>query len=602
MRSISTWLLLFTANIFFSYAIKAQSADAFRNKALLLKRVIQIQHYSPPAINDEFAARIFNGVIVRLNDDYTIMRPHQIKHLEQFKNNIDDELNGTGWQFVNELTKIYKEGLTSVRDSLAKNSKDVQAVSDIAELLANQEEIENDVFSIYLDVLANAFDPHTEYMPLAEKEQFESSLDTEGYYFGFALEENRDGNVEISRIMPGSPAWKSGDLNSGDVVLKVGVEGKEQVDVSQGGSTRLSEVLANAGTDKLVMTVKKADGTLKTTSFAREKITNEENIVRGFVLTGDKKIGYIYLPDFYTGHDGSTASCANDVAREIIKLKKENIDGLILDVRYNGGGSLQEALDMAGIFVDAGPLCMIKEKTGKVSSLKDMNRGTIYDGPMTLLLNGQSASASELLGAVLQDYNRAVIVGSPTFGKGSVQAIFPMDSTGNMTNMNVPGFVKITTSKFYRVNGTTTQNTGVIPDIRLPDIFDALNYKESALPFALPADTVAKNKYYAPLPALAVSDLGEKSSTRLGQSEAFISIKKYIDGIRQGKKIDSLVPVPKMFNSKYVVSNASFDNDVINASSYLAELNNRWLERIKKDIYVDEAYHILNDMLTTQPK
>ena len=602
MRVICLMLVLLSAFASIPYSTNAQSASEFRSNALLLKRTIELNHYSPPPINDEFGGRIFKGLIEKLNDEHTYLSPTQVQQLEKYRNTIDDELNGNGWDFVNNITQVYRKSLKSFHDSLLKNNGDLKQTRYIKNLLDNPGEVDLNVRAAFLDVLANAFDPHTEYMPMEEKQQFEASLDTEGYYFGFSLEENRNGEIAISRVMPGSPAWKSGDLNSGDIIVKIGVEGKTQVDVTADGRDEISSVLASAGTEKLVMTVKKADGTLKTTSFAREKISNEENIVRGFLLKGEKKIGYIYLPDFYTGHEGSNASCANDVANAIIKLKKENIDGLILDVRYNGGGSLQEALDMAGIFVDAGPLCMIKEKDGKVSSLKDVNRGTIYDGPMTLLLNGQSASASELLGAVLQDYNRAVIVGSPTFGKGSVQVIIPLDTTGNLLNMNVPGFVKVTTSKFYRVNGSTTQNHGVIPDIRLPDIFDALNYKESALPYALPSDEVPKNKYYKPLSPIRIAALADKSKSRVLLSEQFKEINRYISIIKSGTIKTGIPPSPSKIKFAYDVNNVAFDNDVINASQYLTELNSRWLERIGDDIYINEAYNILNDMIASQPK
>src|SRR5437762_8924227 len=162
---------------------------------------------------------------------------------------------------------------------------------------------------------------------------------------------------------------------------------------------------------------------------AKEKIETEDDIVKGYVLNGEKKIGYISLPDFYTiWEDESGSGCANDVAKEIVKLKKENIDGLILDVRYNGGGSLGEALQLTGIFIDEGPLLGEKDRNGKLVFLKDPNRGTIYDGPMVLMVNGQSASASEVLAAALQDYHRALIVGSSTYGKATMQEIFPMDT------------------------------------------------------------------------------------------------------------------------------------------------------------------------------
>src|SRR5688572_21233923 len=177
------------------------------------------------------------------------------------------------------------------------------------------------------------------------------------------------------------------------------------------------------------MKFKKTDATIKTVFLRKEKIENEENIVRGFVLKGEKKIGYILLPGFYTEWENeSGSSCANDVAKEIVKLKRENIEGLILDVRFNGGGSMGEAMELTGIFIDEGPLAGTKYRDGKVAFMKDPNRGQIYTGPMVLMVNGQSASASEMLAAALQDYNRAVIVGSNTFGKATMQQMMPLDT------------------------------------------------------------------------------------------------------------------------------------------------------------------------------
>ena len=264
---------------------------------------------------------------------------------------------------------------------------------------------------------------------------------------------------------------------------------------------------------RLVLKFRKKDGTTRIVLLRKEKIENEENIVKGFVLKGEKKIGYILLPAFYTEWENeSGSSCANDVAKEIVKLKKENIDGLILDVRYNGGGSLGEAMEMIGIFVDEGPLMGQKQKAEKVIYLKDPNRGTIYNGPMALMVNGQSASASEILAASLQDYNRALIVGSNTYGKATMQQMMLLDTMTNRPTQigNAKDIVKITTGKLYRLSGETAQMNGVSPDIVLPDAFDGLDYREKFSSFALPADKVAKNAYYKPLAALPVNELPEK--------------------------------------------------------------------------------------------
>lgn len=581
--------------------LSAQDTETFRIQALTLKRTIELNHYRPRTVDDDFSAQLYDRFLAHIDGDKHYLSASDLKTLATYRLTLDDELNGNGWEFLNKLLPLYKAALQKA-DSLAQRSKDGRFVQhEIRKTLHHPSGYENYVASLYCDAIANLFDPHTEYMPLEEKRDFETSLGKQGYYFGFSLQENEKGNTEIGRLVPGSPAWKCGDLNKGDIVTGIGWEGKESVDVSGLRAGEISDLLKSDDTARLRLTVKKQDGIEKTVSLIRAKIDNEENNVRGYVLKGNISVGYIYLPDFYTAYE-SYGSCANDVAKEIVKLKKEKIAGLILDIRYNGGGSLQEALDMAGIFIDAGPLVMMKERTGRIVSLKDPNRGTIYDGPMTVLVNGQSASASELLGAVLQDYHRAVIVGSTTFGKGSAQVILPVD-----TNTAVPitsrntqyGYVKVTTSKFYRVTGGTTQHAGVTPDIVLPDIFDGLNYHESALPSALPADTVRKNEYYTPLPDLPLTALAMKSKSRIDVDKNFAIIRKYSDLLKEGKSADSTIdfsPIRKV-TARYAVTVNAFDASMLKSDSYRDELTKQWIQKISSDKYVEESYNILNDLI-----
>jgi carboxyl-terminal processing protease len=590
MRRFRGVLSFIICILFFSATARSQSS-ATRSRMLILKRTIEQKHYSPTPVNDSFSVHLYERFIQRLNEDFTYLDIKELQNLTRFRTVLDDELNGNGWQFLDTITKVYKAALI----------KQKSTQPEVTSILERPSGYEQYIASLYGDVLANLFDPHTEYMPKEEKEEFESSLSTQGSFFGFALEENDSDQLEITRIMPGSPAWKTGELNAGDVIVSAGWEGKTPVDIKD-GAEELYKMLSVPGDQKLVVKVRKANGVETTTSLSREKMENEENNVRAYVLKGTKNIGYIYLPDFYTAMGGTGGSSANDVAKAVVKLKKENIEGLILDVRYNGGGSLVEALDMAGIFIDAGPLAMIREKDGKVMSLKDQNRGTIYSGPMTLLVNGQSASASELLGAVLQDYNRAIIIGSRSFGKGSAQQIFPLDTTGTLLNEPEYGFVKVTTGKFYRVDGRTTQFSGVSPDISLPDIFDGLDYHEGALPSALPADTIARNMYYKPLPAIPINELVGKSKSRVASNTQFTAIAKYV-AVMKTKSASDLKPLdPPPATKLYSVDINSFDAETVAGSAYYKEIDARWKNRISKDIYVEEAYNILSDLLTINPK
>ena len=482
------------------------------------------------------------------------------------------------------------------------------------------------VFQMYLDAIATGFDPHTNYFSKEGKEEFKESLSTEAISFGLALDENEKGQIVIDQLTPGGPAWKSGDLNEGDELLSLQWEGKEAVEMSGLTKEDAYEVLDQSINDRLVVKSRKSDGAVKFVFLRKEKIENEENIVKGFVLNGEKKIGYILLPSFYTQWENETgSSCANDVAKEIVKLKRENIDALILDVRYNGGGSLGEAMEMAGIFIDEGPLMGQKQKTGKVIYLKDPNRGTIYSGPMALMVNGQSASASEILAATLQDYNRAVIIGSKTFGKATMQQMMALDTITNKPGAitNAKDIVKITTGKLYRLNGETAQLNGVGPDIVLPDAFDGLDYREKFLPFALTSDKSEKNSYYKSLALLPVSELAKRSTDRIIADNDFLAIKKMAatikarrekteiislkaDGFEQWAKqneteLDFLKGNTSSISKKFTVDNHGLDKALLtNNSGYAKEINNEWLHNIAEDIYIQEAFFVLCDLINLQ--
>jgi carboxyl-terminal processing protease len=293
-------------------------------------------------------------------------------------------------------------------------------------------------------------------------------------------------------------------------------EGKESIDVSDATAGELYHILSTEGADRLTLGVRKADGTLKEVNLQKARVAGtpeeDDDKVQGFLLKGAKTIGYISLPAFYEDWENNKGvnGCANDVAKEIIKLKKENIGGLILDLRYNGGGSMNEAVQLSGLFIDAGPVGQVLSRDPKVYTLKDINRGTVWSGPLLVLVNGSSASASEMVAGTLQDYNRALIVGSPTYGKATAQVVLPMDTTVNLEQLDrrtvASSYLKVTISKLYRVNGSTAQMTGVKPDVLLPEPPGAGTEREADERFVLPPTPIAANKYYLPLPALPVAD------------------------------------------------------------------------------------------------
>ena len=491
-------------------------------------------------------------------------------------------------------------------------------IKNISRLLNHPAGYPDFIAEFYLDAIASGFDPHTNFFSPESKQQFKEDVSSEAYFFGIEFEENDKGQIVVEAITPGGPAWKSGEINKGDQLISLHWEGKE---VQYMETAELDEVLAvldRSTTDKLLFRFRKPDATMINVLLKKEKLENEENIVKGFILKAEKKAGYILLPGFYTEWESETgSSCANDVAKEILKLKKENIDGLILDVRYNGGGSLGETLEMAGIFLDEGPLIAEKTKDGKVINLKDPNRGIIYDGPLVIIVNGQSASASEELAAILQDYNRAVIVGSNTYGKATMQQVFPMDTLSNKlasmeTNKDA---VKITVAKLFRMDGQTAQLKGVMPDIIFPDAFDGLELGERYSKSALPADSVRKNNYYKPWPGLPVRELAKRSAARVVVNPDFVMVKNFSEEQKKNKltltiplNVDGYEAWARKFSfpdinfenkyaSEFTVENHTADKKLMENDTRTKEVNDAWLKNLAGDFYLEEAFRVLTDLI-----
>ena len=474
----------------------------------------------------------------------------------------------------------------------------------------------------YLNAIAWCYDPHSNYFNLKEKEEFNADVSAMEYSAGLSFSENEKGDKAIDFLQPGGSAWKSGQLHKGDVLIKVKVNGKEN-DIEDISEKEVAELLHNGGNTDVELTVRTAADEIKTVTLAQEKISSEEGIVKSYVIKGKNNIGYINLPGFYSREEEGAKEenfngCANDVSKEIIKLRKDNIGGLILDLRNNGGGSMWEAMQLAGIFIDAGPVASFKEKDGKVQFLKDPNRGTIYDGPLIVLINGASASASEFFSATLQDYNRALIVGGTTYGKGTAQEVFPLDTLKEDPNKKYEDFIKVTGGKFYRINGSTVQWKGVEPDIALPDIYADISFKEKANESALIPD-MSKAGNFKPLSALPINDLKIKSDERTSTNNYFKSMSAFSSFISTYKN-GSVIPLQwnaynlfmqkvkanfnmlnkdKMDNVKLIsAENNSFDKERFSLSGKEGrQTNDTYLKNINKDSEIAEACKIFDDWI-----
>ena len=495
-------------------------------------------------------------------------------------------------------------------------------------LLQSPTGIGNMIGIIYCQALAVCYDPHTAYFSPDEKAAFENLLGNQPVSYGLALSQDDEGHARIGHLEPGGPAFQSGSLSEGDRITAVRWDDKQPIDVSDASAPELNRILSTEGGDKLVLDIKKSDGTTRQVSLHKQKLVaaatdDEEDRVKGFLLKGTKTIGYIQLPAFYEDWESNKGvnGCANDVAKEIIKLRKEGIGALVLDLRYNGGGSMEEAVALAGLFIDAGPVGQVKDRDGKVHTLKDVNRGTVWDGPLLVLVNGGSASASEMVAGTLQDYNRALIVGSPTFGKATAQIVLPMDTTINLATLDprteASSYLKVTVSKLYRINGTTAQFSGVRPDIILPEPPDARERREADQPFALPPTPIDANKYYRALSPLPIAD-EQAIAGKVTASMPFF--KHAAETARPAKKqwqsyslnlqdlvrekqtanreeTASATDTTEEKNTVYTVANPSYETQRLEADKLVKEMNEERKKTVLYDPYLIVAYQLAAGMI-----
>ncbi len=493
----------------------------------------------------------------------------------------------------------------------------------------------NDRFEVYINAFANLFDPHTEYFSPKEKEDFNIRMGGRLEGIGAKLQIDDD-YTKIASIIPGGPAWKGKELEPNDLILKA-AEGDSDEFVDLVGM-RLDKVVTfirgKKGT-KVRLEVKKPDGTIKIIEIIRDEVILEEIKAKSLIVGLDDNeneevrdsiiednIGFIRLPSFYADFFTKGGnSCAKDIKNELAKLNDKNVKGIILDLRYNGGGSLKDVVEMAGFFIESGPIVQVKPGKQKPYVHKDKDSSVEYDGPLIILVNEMSASASEILAAAMQDYNRAIIVGSKeTFGKGTVQKFYNLDNViRGAQNVKPLGNLKVTTQKFYRINGGSTQLKGVTPDIILPNRYKYMEVGERDYDYALEWDKITpldytQNVYNVP----NIKDIANKSMKRVESDSAFIYIDQNAKKIKEYSDM-TLVPLnmdtykewkgkrkkdDKSFRkhlnktiAELEVKNLEVDMPHINTDSSRIARNEDWLKNVRKDQQLKEAIHIMRDMI-----
>ena len=525
-------------------------------------------------------------------------------------------------------TEVPEGGKKSVAELEADARKDVLEVFD--EWYERMDKVRrSDRFEMYVNSITNVYDPHSDYFNPKEKEDFDINMS--GRLEGIGARLQMDGDfTKVVAIIPGGPAWKQKELEVDDKIFKVQQETEtEPVDVTGWLVDEVVTLVRGPKGTKVTLTVRKTDGSVREITILRDEVILDEGFAKSAILELEGSVGnvgYITLPKFYADFENPNGrSCAEDVEIEVKKLMQANVKGIILDLRNNSGGSLNDVVQMTGLFIEDGPIVQVKGRDAAPYVLKDKDEKVVYTGPLVVMVNTQSASASEILAAAIQDYGRGVIVGSrSTFGKGTVQRFFDLDKTiSGFDEFKPLGDVKITLQKFYRVNGGSTQLKGVTPDINLPDNQQYIDSGEKEMEYPMEWTEIAPVQFGQDIVDLHKMDqLKAKSDARIKASPQF---SKVITNALRIKDIrnESVVPLQldefraldiareeeskefkKSFGKidKLKTENLAIDLQSIQVDSSKVGRNEAWLETMGKDIYLEETLLIMKDLMSFNHK
>ena len=603
--------------------IKSSSIDFFNlTYETLMSRVDEVESFYIDILDNPFDFNIDENLntdfeqldyALGLNDKISIWRKRlKLSTLDGFATKkIVQEEKGSIDDSENELKSDIELEIES-RNAILENLKDFFDFNDDLE--------RKDWFSIYLNTIVNQFDPHTVYLAPQAKDVFDQNIS--GRFQGIGarlLKKNQQ--VEIAEIIIGGPVWRDKLLNIGDLILGVSQNpDDEPVDISIMKLSDAVDLIKGEKGTKVYLMVKRVDGGIEQVEITRDIVELEETYAKSSLIYQEsKKFGFITLPSFYIDfNDYGQRNAASDIKKEILKLKNENVNGIIMDLRGNGGGSLKTAVDITGFFIDKGPVVQVKSIGGRKEVLKDTDPSVIWDGPLVILVNEFSASASEILAAALQDYNRAIIIGSKqTYGKGTVQNVLSLNQFISGNTYGELGFIKLTTDKFYRISGGSTQLEGVKSDIVLPNRYSYVDIGERDLENPLSWDQI-NSANYSPLNKQLYYDKSlENSKNRISKNEFFNIINEQAKWVKEQQE-DNIVSLNydnykmDMDNNKKesekfkkiedFKSNYKFewlrDNRIMGDEipDEIIERRNRWIDDLKKDLYVDEAVNILSDL------
>ena len=526
-----------------------------------------------------------------------------------------------GYASKKEINDQEKENDNLISDNEIEKESRTSITENLKDFFQFNSELErSDWFSIYLNTIVTQYDPHTSYLAPEAKEVFDQNISGKFQGIGARLFK-RNQQVEISEVIIGGPVWRDNLLNVGDIIIAVAQSLEEEpTEISLMKLSDATDLIKGEKGTNVYLTIKRVDGGVEQVKITRDIVELAETYAKSSIIKDDiNTYGLINLPRFYVDFDDyGERNAASDIKKEILGLKSKGINGLILDLRNNGGGSLKTVVDITGFFIEKGPVVQVKSIGGRKEILRDNDPSVIWDGPLLVLVNEFSASASEILAAALQDYNRAIILGSKqTYGKGTVQNIINLNNVISGNTYGDLGSLKITTDMFYRVNGGSTQLEGVKSDLIFPNRYSYIDIGEKDLENPLNWNKIDSAKYNNSEKIFNYSQAILNSKNRISQNEYFSLIDQhafwiksqqddktisleytsYKDDIENTKLQNDKLKVIEEFSSPY-----SFEWNEINLNSDstydddMQEKRDRWLESLKNDIYVDEAMNLLKDL------
>ena len=587
----------------------------------LIQRINEVEMFLPSLFNSTFEFDIDENINVDFENltfsknekerkerwrkqlKFSMLDLYDIKILDQEKS-----IKSNKDYVVKSESQLLKESLKIVNDN----------INDIFDLMNDIQR--KDWFSNYVNSFVSQYDPHTTYFKPEDKDRFDVNISGRFDGIGARLQK-RDGGIEIVQIILGGPLWKDKKIEAGDEIIKVGEPGKDPINVI---GMRIDDAIklikGPKGTIVELTVRRKTDNEIKTFPITRDEVVLEESYAKSTLINKDNKtFGLITLPKFYVDfNDSKEINCATDVKNEIINLKKEGIEGLVLDLRNNGGGALQTVVDMTGLFIKTGPIVQVKSIGNRKKVLYDKDPSLLWDGPLVILVNQMSASASEIMAAALQDYERAVVIGSNnTFGKGTVQNVLDLNRFLSNSDFDL-GALKITTEKFYRINGGSVQLKGVESDIVTPNTYSHIDIGEADEKNPLKWDQIDKASYRKWDGYYNLESVINDSKLRVSKNELFNLIDqnaKWFSERRENKSYSlnyntfkneqkkNKLKLKKFDKVKEYSNNLRFNllsdqSSNIKDTDEYKENRKRWHNSLKSDIYVNESINVLLNLKT----